>query len=178
VFRDGTLDVDQIYPAGATQKDVAIQMRANDDDFPSVHILNPQRSPSPDRLNEAGRSVPVPPGYFKVLYRPEAGDEPARAIGFLLPHSYERLGFLADHYDGLDRGEAFWAFVSRIDLILKSSVAFVFPGYRMSSRRPGEVVGFSITEAGAIFGTGDCGVGTPAGGSATKAVKKCPAGRF
>ena len=143
-------------------EEVAIQMRAHADEFPSGHILNPKRPPNPDRLNESGRSVPVPTGDFKVLYRPADGDEPARAIGFLLPHSYERLSFLADHYDGLDGDQAFWAFVSRIDLIEELS-GIRFPGISDELKTIWRSRWFFERRGGRDIRASDCGVGTPAG---------------
>jgi hypothetical protein len=52
--------------------------------------------------------VNVPTGYFKVIYRPPTDNDPAHAIGFLLPHTNEKI-------------DSFWHFISRIDVIEKAS---------------------------------------------------------
>lgn len=67
------------------------------------------------RTDQGRRNHPkirMPTGYFKVIYKPAVEDEPAHAIGFLLPHTQERYN-------------DFWPFITRIDLIEeKSRVSF------------------------------------------------------
>lgn len=162
VFRDGALDPDEIYSPGSTLEQVTVRMRANAEQFPDGHILNPRRAPNPDRLNEAGRNLPVPTGYFKVIYRPAMEDEPAEAIGFLLPHSYERLRMLTDHYDGFERDAAYWAFVSRIDLIEEIG-GIHFPGISDEMKRQWRSPWFFERKGGRLIRDPDCGVGSPAG---------------
>lgn len=58
--------------------------------------------------NPKNPDIHVPTGYYKVIFRPEIGSEPAHAIGFLLPHTNEKI-------------ENFWDFTSRIDVIEKAS---------------------------------------------------------
>ena len=69
----------------------------------------------------------MPTGYFKVIYRPASNSEPAHAIGFMLPHTFENLNMVADFYSNLTIEQAFWVFVSRIDLIEETS-GITFPG--------------------------------------------------
>ena len=162
VFRDGALDSDEIYPPGSTLASIAERMRVNVDTQPSGHILRPRRAPNPERLNEIGQDAPVPTGYFKVIYRPATDDEPAQAIGFMLPHSFERLRWLADHYDGLDRTDAFWAFVSRIDLI-EEMTGIRFPGIAEEKKSQWRNPWFFERRGSRTIRSPDCGVGTPAG---------------
>jgi DNA/RNA endonuclease G (NUC1) len=78
--------------------------------------------------------VPVPTGFFKIIYKPARGNEPARAIGFLLPHTVET---------GFEYGD----FMTRIDLIERvSGLKFPIPestkdgtgtGYWTSREVPG-----------------------------------------
>ena len=104
----------------------------------------------------------MPTGYFKVIYRPAAGEQPAQAIGFLLPHSYERLEMLADHYDGLGREEAYWGFVSRIEVIEEFS-GIRFPGISEELKHQWRSSWFFERRGVRTIRSGDCGDGTPAG---------------
>jgi len=81
---DEEMNTDEIYPKNTSLKTF------NDNDDPR----------NPD--------ITVPTGYYKLIYRPAIGDEPAQAIGFLLPHTKEKIS-------------RFWSFVSRIDVIEKAS---------------------------------------------------------
>lgn len=162
VYRDGALDPDEIYAPGSTLEDVAARMDGNAEQFPSGHILRPRRAPNPDRLDDDRRGLPVPTGYFKVIYRPAAESQPAQAIGFLLPHAYERLDQLADHYDGLDRGQAYWGFVSRIDLIEELS-GIRLPGIAEALKRQWRSPWFFGRRGVRQIRDRDCGIGTPAG---------------
>lgn len=56
----------------------------------------------------AAGDIPVPPGFFKVVYRPGAADEPDRAVAFLIPHTREP-------------GLSFWRFVSTVNLVEEAS---------------------------------------------------------
>lgn len=162
VYREGALDSDQIYAPGSTLEEIALRMNANAEQFPSGHILQPLRVPDPDRLDPERRTLPVPTGYFKVIYRPAVAEESAKAIGFLLPHSFERVAMLADHYDGLDREEAYWGFVSRIDLIEELS-GVRFPGISQGLKRQWRSPWFFARRGVRAIRDRDCGVGTPAG---------------
>ncbi|MDZ7789165.1 MAG: hypothetical protein U5L08_01455 [Xanthomonadales bacterium] len=125
-------------------------MSANAEAFPGDHVLSPLRAPNPDRLDAERRSLPVPTGYFKVIYRPATVESPAQAIGFLLPHSYERLDRLADRYEGLDSDEAYWGFVSRIEVIEELS-GIRFPGISEELKREWRSPGSSSAEVFARF---------------------------
>ena len=162
VYGEGALDSDEIYPPGSTLESIATRMRENVDTHPSGHILRPRRAPNPERLDDTGRDVAVPTGYYKVIYRPAIEDEPAQAIGFLLPHSFERLRWLADHYEGLERADAFWAFVSRIDLIEEMS-GVRFPGISDEEKAQWRNPWFFERRGSRTIRSSDCGVGTPAG---------------
>jgi hypothetical protein len=162
VYRDGALDSDQIYPPGITLQAAAEQMRANEETFPSDHILHPLRTPNPEGLDEDRRSLPLPTGYFKVIYRPATAETPAQAIGFLLPHSYERLDHLADHYEGLDAEEAYWGFVSRVDVIEEFS-GIRFPGIAENLKNQWRSPWFFERRGVRQIRADDCGDGTPAG---------------
>ncbi|MDO3388136.1 DNA/RNA non-specific endonuclease [Gilvimarinus sp. SDUM040013] len=52
--------------------------------------------------------IAVPTGYYKVIYKPASNGEPPAAIGYLLPHTSEKIS-------------SFWSFTSRIDVIEKAS---------------------------------------------------------
>src|SRR5690606_25774674 len=101
-------------------------IQSNHTNYPPGHQLRPLRNANPSRLNTTASEIIVPTGYFKVIIRPATDDQPMRAIGFLLPHSFENLKSLSDSYDGLDSERAFWAFSARIDLIEQAS-AIAFP---------------------------------------------------
>ena len=162
VFRDGALDPEQIYRPGSTLEEIAVRTRTNFDQHPSDHILSPERAPDPDRLNQTGRTIPVPTGYFKVIYRPGTDSESPQAIGFLLPHSFERLRMLSGHYDGLAPERAFWAFVARIDLIEELS-GIRFGGINPSMKSSWSSDWFVARGGGRQIRDHDCGTGTPAG---------------
>lgn len=162
VYRDGALDSGQIYEPGSTLETIAIRMHKHAETHPNGHILSPWRDPNLDRLDETGRVLIVPTGFFKVLYRPLQADEPAHAIAFLIPHSFERLRMLTDHYDGLDRKEALWAFVSRIDLIEELS-DIRFPGISEKMKSQWGSSWFFERKGARGIRDSSCGIGAPAG---------------
>src|SRR5690606_17410100 len=91
VYNDGALSSDEIYPANLTLKEAAIRIRANHTSHPPGHPLRPLRTANPERMQDSVSDIVVPTGYFKVIIRPATDDQPMRAIGFLLPHSFENL---------------------------------------------------------------------------------------
>ncbi len=100
----------------------------------------------------------MPTGYYKVIYRPADGTEPAHAIGFLLPHTFENLNNLP----GVDPEEAFWAFVARIDLIEATS-ATTFPGIPEHMKSAWGDSFFESRRTGRNIRPNSCGAGTPLG---------------
>lgn len=54
------------------------------------------------------RDIPRPTGFYKVVFRPGEGEDPDRAIAFLVPHTKER-------------GLPFWYFVSTIVLVQETT---------------------------------------------------------
>jgi DNA/RNA endonuclease G (NUC1) len=75
--------------------------------------------PGPGALlkKTSGAKLPLkivrPTGFYKIIYKPAGGGEPAKAIGFLVPHTKQKK-------------LSFWRFVSSIDLIEDSS-GLTFP---------------------------------------------------
>ena len=135
LYQDEVLTPSEIYPAGSTLRETAARIRQNYSDFDSGHILRPRRTANPERLHAAVTETVVPTGFFKVIVKPASDGDPLRAIGFLIPHSFESLDQLSDHYPGLSRDEAFWAFAARIDLIEDATgLTFSIPGEQVKSR--------------------------------------------
>jgi DNA/RNA endonuclease G (NUC1) len=94
------------FPANAFKVFTSGQMDQSQVDTPGTVL--PKHDP-------ADPEVPSPTGFFKVIFKPAAGSQPARAIGFLLPHTTES-----------DFG--FWEFMVRIDLIERvAGLKFAIP---------------------------------------------------
>lgn len=125
--QDNVLDPGQIYRAGSRMLATVEQHHENFVAAQPDGLLRPMRNADPDRIHPRVQDLRMPTGYFKVIYRPTMDAEPARAAGFLLPHSFENLNLLTEHYESFDRSETFWAFSSRIDLIEEAS-GMKFPG--------------------------------------------------
>lgn len=100
----------------------------------------------------------MPTGYYKVIYRPETGEEPAHAIGFLFPHSYENLNDIPN----VPADVAFWAFVSRIDVIEAAS-GTSFPGIPEAMKSQWGDAFFLSKRTGRDIRSPSCGRGSPQG---------------
>ena len=109
------------------------------------------------------RDMQLPTGYNKVIFRPATGGQPAEAIAFMLPQSFENLNLLVDFYDGLSTQEAFWVFVSRIDLI-EETAGVSFPGIPRAIKSVwGSDFFFERDEIKGLRDPAVCGTGTPQG---------------
>ena len=104
----------------------------------------------------------MPTGYFKVIYRPAAGGEPAHAIGFLLPHTFENLNMVADFFSNVTTVRAFWVFVARIDLIEETS-GITFPGIPTAMKSIWGDDWFSARNVSRNIRSSTCGRGAPQG---------------
>ena len=128
VYSDGGLDPTKIYGIDATMSSAVAQHHANHVAHDgSGHILEPGRDANPAKVKAKVEDMRMPTGYFKVIYRPAVGGEQAHAIGFLLPHTYENLNMLSDFYSNLVTAQAFWVFVSQIEVI-EEVAGMKFPG--------------------------------------------------
>jgi DNA/RNA endonuclease G (NUC1) len=161
VYQNKVLNPDEIYENGLTLYNAATKVRENSK-LPPGHILKPRRAANPDRISNTLRDLRLPTGYFKVVYIPESRDKPAEAIGFLLPHSFENLRHLSDYYSGLGREDAYWAFVSRIDLIEEAS-GISFAGIAEPMKSKWGSPWFFKHRGGAEIRSQNCGIGNPQG---------------
>lgn len=127
VYTDNTLDPAEIYKNPIKMQNAVEKHHSYFETKTKTDILRPKRNAKPDKIKNKVKDMRMPTGYFKVIYRPPANGEPAHAIGFLLPHTFENLNMLADNYNNMKKERAFWAFVSRIDLIEKTG-GIRFPG--------------------------------------------------
>ncbi len=89
VYQDGVLNAAQIYKAGTTMADVVEQNHLNYQQYQKGQMLRPKSDTKPDHVSQLAGEMVMPTGYFKVIFRPGDGQQQARAIGFLLPHTYE-----------------------------------------------------------------------------------------
>lgn len=158
VYTNGTFDADQIYPVSNKFLDIMKQHKMNFESHPSGDILRPKRTARPELPEENVKNLRVPTGYYKVIYRPAVGAEPAHAIGFLLPHTFENL----NNIPNVNSKEAFWAFISRIDLIEQTS-ATTFPGIPEAMKSVWGDSFFQSRKTGREIRSVSCGVGTPQG---------------
>lgn len=127
IYADNVLDPDQIYSYRAQMQSIVDRHHANFESTSTGDILRPKRDANPARVKNRVKDMRMPTGYFKVIYRPAMDNEPPHVIGFLLPHTFENLNMLADSYSNISKETAFWAFVSRIDLI-EERTGLRFPG--------------------------------------------------
>lgn len=127
VYSQGDLKADQIYQNHMTMAQAVTQHTANFDATTGGDMLRPMRRGNPANVKSEAQNLRMPSGYFKVIFRPSTGSEPAHAIAFMLPHAFENLNLVADNFSNLATTEAFWVFVSRIDLIEETS-GISFPG--------------------------------------------------
>ena len=158
VYTDGTFDADQIYPLNSKMLTVTERHKSNFDSHPSGHILKPDRTAKPESVKDRVKNLRMPTGYYKVIYRPAVGAEPAHAVGFLLPHTFENLNDIPN----VDPTEEFWAFVSRIDLIEATS-ATTFPGIPENMKSVWGDSFFLSKKTGREIRDNSCGVGAPQG---------------
>jgi DNA/RNA endonuclease G (NUC1) len=159
---DEVLDPAQIYTTSSRMQQV---VERHHDTFESTNagdILRPKRNATPDNVRARVREMRMPTGYFKVIYRPAMDGEPAHAIGFLLPHTFENLNMLVDSYEDFPRDESFWAFVARIDLIEQTS-GMSFPGIPAAMKSVWGDAWFQARRTGRDIRPNTCGMGTPQG---------------
>lgn len=158
VYSNGTFDAEEIYAPGTTMLEAVTRHAANFAAHPPGHRLRPKRNARPASMPTRTRELRMPTGYYKVIYRPEMGDEPAHAIGFLLPHSYENL----NNIPNVSSDEAFWAFVSRIDVIEAAS-GTRFPGISEAMKSQWGDPFFLSKRTGRDIRSPTCGKGSPQG---------------
>ena len=158
VYSNGTFDAGEIYLPGTTMLEAATRHAANFVAHPREHRLRPDRIATPESVLTKVREMKMPTGYYKVIYRPEMGEEPAHAIGFLLPHTYENL----NNIPNVLSEEAFWAFVSRIDVIEAAS-GTRFPGISEAMKRQWGDAFFLSKRTGRDTRSRTCGKGFPQG---------------
>ncbi len=168
VFLDGKLDPAFLYRPRQTLYESTAENKKLLDSHPDKNdLLRPKRNQiNPDKVKSITKNMRMPTGYFKVIYRPAMNGENARAIGFLLPHTYENLNELTAVY-GMDSGteksnEDFWFFRSRIDLIEEVS-GISFPGIPMDLKNDNRPDWWTKRKTARDIRGGDCGRGTPAG---------------
>ena len=162
VYQEGVLHPEQIYPRHVDMKTVVAQTHTNYEVTSTGDLLRPLRNPKPDQIKDVVKDMTMPTGYFKVIYRPARDGEPAHAIGFLLPHSYENLNLAAEAYSNLTKKEAFWLFVSRIDLIEETSGVH-FPGIPAAMKSQWGDDWFFVHDTARNTRASSCGRGTPQG---------------
>lgn len=162
VYREEVLKADEIYPPDNTLIQITERHRQNYMSSSSGDILRPLRNADPDRINDRVKEMRVPTGYFKVLYIPESDQQPVRAIGFMIPHSFEHLNMLAGSYGGLARNKAFYAFVSRIDLIEETS-GLKFSGIPQNMKNRWGHEWFFSNKTARNIRSRQCGEGSPQG---------------
>jgi hypothetical protein len=144
---------------------VVKQHSANFAAHPDGHILKPKRNADPAKVKNKVKALRMPTGYYKVIFRPAApapaeggSGEPARAIGFLILHTFENLNEIPD----VPQKEAFWAFVARIDLIEETS-GTRFPGIPETMKPLWGDSFFLSRRTARDIRSANCGTGTPMG---------------
>jgi DNA/RNA endonuclease G (NUC1) len=160
--QDEVLDPDQIYTTSSRMQQVVAQHRENFQSTSVGDILRPKRDANPENVRAKVADMRMPTGYFKVVSRPAIDGEPAHAIGFLLPHSFENLNMLVDSYESFPREEAFWAFAARIDLI-EQTAGMSFPGIPQSLKTVWRDGWFFERKGSRSIRIPGCGMGTPQG---------------
>ena len=127
VYEQGDPDSDQIYRNHTTMASTVTQHTANFDATNTGDRLRPLRGGNPASVRTEAQNLRMAAGYFKVVFRPATNSEQAHAIAFIIPHTFENLNLVADNFSNLTTSEAFWVFVSQIDLIEETS-RISFPG--------------------------------------------------
>lgn len=159
---DDILDDDQIYPSNNKMKRIVKKLHDNFVAHPNDHILRPKRDGKPNNIRAEAKELRLPTGYFKVIYRPALDGEPAHAIGFLLPHSFENLDKLVGGYPGMPVKDAFWAFAAKISLI-ESESGMSFPGIPDELKEVWRDDWFFSRKTSRNIRKSSCGVGSPQG---------------
>ena len=135
---------------------------ANFDAHTSGHILRPKRDANPANIKTKVANMRMPTGYYKVVFRPAQGGEPAHAIAFLLPHTYQNLNLLVDYYENYPTADAFWSFVSTIELV-EQTAGITFPGIPNSMKSVWGDDFFFERDTSRNIRASSCGQGTPQG---------------
>ena len=148
----------RFIPPGITMLEAVTQHQINFAAYPAGHILKPRRNADPAKIAKRVRDLHMPTGYYKIVYRPARDDEPAHAIGFLIPHSFENLNDIPN----VPPKQAFWSFVARIDLIEETS-GTQFPGIPPHLKPVWGGSFFLSRRTGRDIRSNACGTGTPAG---------------
>lgn len=163
VYQDEVLDPAAIYTIDTDMEVAVIQHHTNFSSTNDDDLLHPLRDAKPDSIKERAKNMRMPTGYFKVIYRPAKDNEPAHMIGFLMPHSFENLNMAANSYSNLTKAQAFWLFVSRIDLIEEVS-GVRFPGIPHDMKSIwGNDWFFTHDQNRSNLRSSDCGRGNPQG---------------
>ena len=157
-YTNGTFDGAHIYPRATPMLDIVTQHNINFSTPPGGHILKPKRNADPAKVSNKVQNLRMPTGYYKVIYREAAGNEPAHAIGFLIPHTFENINDIPN----VPRKQAFWAFVARIDLIEETS-GTRFPGIPDNIKPLWGDSFFLSRRTGRQIRASSCGIGTPMG---------------
>ena len=179
VYQDKTLNAEEGYQQTQKLEVTAAQNEYNYRTYPIGNLLRPKRNSQAKKVKSKVKGLQVPTGYYKVLYRPAIGDTPELAIGFLVPHTYENLNELTEHYKmgPLRKNEDFWFFRARIDLIEETAkVQFPsIPKHLKSSYNAGDW--WDSKRNGRNIRSTSCGRGTPAGeiknSTASERLKAC-----
>ena len=163
VYSDAILDSDQIYGSGSTLFEVVEDTKENNEAQPAVPILQSKRDTiRPDDIGSVHRDMRMPTGYFKIVFRPATSNEPAHAIAYMLPHTFENLNQLEDLVPGIQSRKQFWSFVSRIDVIERAA-GMTFPGIPDHMKTEwGDQFFFDRNDARNIRND-SCGIGSPQG---------------
>ena len=163
VYIDNVLDPSAIYGSPVSMQAVVEQHHANFSSTSNSDILHPKRNANPAKVKNKVKDMRMPTGYFKVIYRPAVNGEPVHAIGFMLPHTFQNLNMLADSYSYITTEQAFWVFVSRIDLIEETS-GIRFPGIPQGLKSIwGDDWFFSHGQSRDNLRSDSCGKGNPQG---------------
>ena len=117
VYQDNVLHGEYVYKTNFSLLSAVKQNKSNFNSTNKGDLLRPMRNAVPEKVKTHLTDMRMPTGYFKVIYKPAMDNKPAQSIGFLLPHSFENLNLAADSYSNIKKSQAFWLFVSRIDLI-------------------------------------------------------------
>ncbi len=157
-YTNGSFDSSNIYSRTSKMLPVVEQHKINHASHPKGHILKPKRKANPSKIKSKVKDLRMPTGYYKVVFRPATGSEPAHAIGFLLPHTFENL----NNIPNVDPEKAFWAFVAKIDLI-EQTAGTTFPGIPESMKRKWGDSFFQSKRTGRNIRSSNCGMGTPKG---------------
>ena len=143
-YQDGVLDPIEIYQSRSKMQGIVEQHHTNFTSTNSGDMLHPLLDAKPGEIDDKVKDIRMPTGYFKVIYRPPSNGEPAHAIAFMMPHSFENLNNAAESYIGYTKKMAFWLFVSRIDLIEETS-RIRFPGIPENMKSVWGMTGFLRT---------------------------------